>query len=140
MEYLARCHCGVLSATYRTALQTALWPVRACQCAFCRAHCALSTSDPDGLLIYSASDLSLLRRYRFGTRSADFMLCGACGVFLGAVMTQGLQRWGVLNLRALQPVPADLSAPQPMQYEAESIGNRTERRTARWTPIGADSI
>lgn len=140
MEYLARCHCGALTVQYRTLTPTAAWPVRACQCAFCTAHAALSTSDPSGSLTFSASDTSLLQRYQFGTRSADFLLCRACGVFLGAVMTQGLQRWGVLNVRTVQPPPADLPAPQPMQYGAESGKDRAERRTARWTPLSADSL
>jgi hypothetical protein len=49
MDYLARCHCGALSAHYSTMLPTPSWSVRACQCAFCTTHGALSTSDPAGL-------------------------------------------------------------------------------------------
>jgi hypothetical protein len=140
MDYVARCHCGALSAHYHTMLPVASWPVRACQCAFCTAHGALSTSDPTGSLTFSASEPELLRRYQFGTRSADFLLCGACGVFLGAVMTQGSQRWGVLNVRSLQPPPSGLPVPQPMQYGAEGMEDRTQRRTARWTPLSVDSL
>lgn len=140
MDYLARCHCGALTARYRTSVPTASWPVRACQCEFCTAHGALSTSDPAGSLTFSASDPKFLQRYQFGTRSADFMICRACGVFLGAVMTQGAQRWGVLNLRTLRPPPSDLPMPQPMQYGAEGAQDRSQRRTARWTPLSPDSL
>jgi hypothetical protein len=140
MDYRARCHCGAIAALYRTALPPAAWPVRACQCAFCTAHGALSTSDPSGVLSFRATDQSLLHRYQFGTRSADFLLCRGCGVFLGAAMTQGPRRRGVLNIRALQPLPADLPAPQPMQYGAEGLDARAQRRTARWTPLSADSL
>ncbi len=140
MEYLARCHCGALTAHYRTMLPTASWPVRACQCAFCSAHGALSTSDPHGSLTFGASEPERLQRYRFGTRSADFLICRSCGVYLGAVMTHGSQRWGVLNVRTLQPPLSDLPAPQPMQYGAEGTGERARRRTARWTPLSADSL
>ena len=140
MDYLARCHCNALTAYYRTTLPTAAWPVRACQCAFCSAHGALSTSDPTGSLSFSASDPDCLQRYQFGTRSADFLICRACGVYLGATMTQSGQRWGILNVRTLRPLPSDLPAPQPMQYGTEGTQERTQRRTARWTPLSADSL
>ena len=50
IEYLARCHCGVLTARYRTAVAPEDWSVRACQCSFCRGHGAQMTSDPAGSL------------------------------------------------------------------------------------------
>jgi hypothetical protein len=140
MDYLAGCHCGALTAHYRTILPTDTWPVRACQCAFCTAHAALSTSDPSGSLTFSASEPELLQRYQFGTRSADFLICRACGMYLGAVMSEGPKRWGILNVRTLQPPPSDLPVPQPMQYDGEPFEARTQRRTARWTPLSADSL
>ena len=140
MDYLARCHCAALSAHYRTTVPTASWPVRACQCVFCGAHGALSTSDPSGSLTFRASEPEHLQRYKFGTRSADFLICRGCGVYLGAVMTQESQRWGILNVRTLQPPPSDLPAPLPMHYEGESSDTRVQRRAARWTPLSADSL
>jgi hypothetical protein len=73
IEYLARCHCGALTARYRTAIAPAAWPVRACQCSFCRSHGALSTSDPAGVLEFRSTDPTRVQRYRFGGRTADFM-------------------------------------------------------------------
>ena len=73
IEYLARCHCGALTARYRTAIAPAAWPVRACQCSFCRSHGALSTSDPAGALEFRSTDPTRVQRYRFGGRTADFM-------------------------------------------------------------------
>jgi hypothetical protein len=140
MEYLAHCHCGALTVHYHTSVPTASWSVRACQCAFCTAHGALSTSDPLGSLTFSAAEPELLQRYQFGTRSTDFLICQACGVYLGAVMTHGSQRWGVLNVRTLRPPPSDLPAPQPMHYEREAPEERGQRRAARWTPLTADSL
>jgi hypothetical protein len=140
VDYLARCHCGALSAHYRTSLPTASWPMRACQCAFCTAHGALSTSDPSGSLTFRASEPERLQRYQFGTRSADFLICRVCGVYLGVVMSYESQRWGILNVRTIQALPSDLPAPQPMHYEGESAEARDQRRAARWTPLSADSL
>ena len=140
MEYLARCHCCALSAHYRTSVPTAAWNIRACQCAFCGAHGALSTSDPNGSLTFSVTTPELLQRYQFGTRSADFLICRTCGVYLGSVMTHASQRWGVLNVRTLTPPASDLPAAQSMRYEGEAIGSRSERRAARWTPLSVGSL
>jgi hypothetical protein len=140
VDYLARCHCGALSAHYRTTVPTASWRVRACQCVFCSAHGALSTSDSSGSLTFRASEPERLQRYQFGTRSADFLICRGCGVYLGAVMIHESQRWGILNVRTLQPPPSDLPAPQPMHYPGESSDARVQRRAARWTPLSAESL
>jgi hypothetical protein len=92
------------------------------------------------MLTFSASEPALVQRYQFGTRTADFLICGACGVFLGAVMKLDSGRRGVLNVRTLQPIPVDLPAPQAMHYEGEASETRAERRAARWTPLSADSL
>lgn len=139
-SYFSRCHCGALSASYRTALATSSWSTRLCQCAFCRAHGATSTSDPAGELTFAAAEPALLQRYQFGTRSADFLICRACGVFMGAVMTLDAGRWGVLNARTVQPIPSDLPPAQAMSYEGEASNARAERRTQRWTPLTAESL
>lgn len=130
-SYLARCHCGALSAPYRTAIATSSWSTRLCQCAFCRAHGATSTSDPAGELTFAAAEPALLQRYQFGTRSADFLICRACGVFMGAVMTLDAGRWGVLNARTVQPIPSDLPPAQAMSYEGEASNARAERSAGR---------
>src|SRR5262249_20324844 len=94
--YLARCHCGALTARYQTDLAPTRWSVRADQCSFCRAHGAAMTSDPAGALEFAATDPTRLSRYRFGTQTADFLLCGHCGIFIGGTMTHQGRRFGVL--------------------------------------------
>src|SRR5882724_7389115 len=139
-EYVARCHCGALSARYRTALPTAHWPIRACQCSFCRTHAVLSTSDPAGLLAYSCSQPELLQRYRFGTRNAEFLICRACGVYLGAQIMSDRRRFGILNVRALTPIPTDLPDAERKDYENETTEFRRLRRESRWTPLASESV
>ncbi len=139
IEYLARCHCGALTARYRTALAPAAWPVRACQCSFCRSHGALSTSDPAGVLEFRSADPSRVQRYRFGGRTADFLICQACGVFVGVRMNTDKGRFGVLNVLSLRPLLA-LAAAEPMDYSAESAEGRRLRRESRWTPVAAESL
>jgi hypothetical protein len=135
MIYAGRCHCGALEYTYETSLAPSAWAVRACQCTFCRAHGAQTTSDPQGSLTFRIENEGRLVRYRFGLRTADFVVCAQCGVYLGAVITTPTGRYGIVNINAMQPPPPALPQPQGVSYEGESEGERMMRRAARWTPI-----
>jgi hypothetical protein len=132
VEYHAGCHCGAITARYLTRLDLEAWSVRACQCSFCRAHGALSISDPAGDLVFDIKTESALQRYRFGTGTTEFLLCRDCGVYVGAQLVTG--DFGILNALALQPIPR-LPAPLAMDYGAEVASSRTARRVQRWTPI-----
>ncbi len=133
--YRGRCHCGAVGYDYETAIAPAGWPMRACQCSFCRKHGAVYTSDPKGFVRWTDADPALLSRYRFGHQTADFVFCGRCGGYLGAVTEEGGQTLMVINTRSLDPRPEGLPAVQPMSYEGETTGNRATRRSARWTPV-----
>ncbi len=111
------------------------WSVRACQCGFCRKHDALSVSDPAGRLSFLAADPGAVVRYRFGLRTADFLLCGHCGVYVGAVIPTAEGRFGIFNLHALDEAPPGLPAAQPISYDGETPTGRTGRRAERWTPV-----
>jgi hypothetical protein len=129
------CHCGALGFEFRTALEPASWPVRACQCSFCLKHGGVYTSDPSGSVRFTHRELQLLSRYRFGHKTADFIFCGRCGGYLGAVTEEDGQTLMVVNLRALDPQPEGLPAALPMSYEGESGDARNSRRASRWTPV-----
>jgi hypothetical protein len=139
-EYLASCHCSALEARYRTAVPVGAWSVRACQCSFCRAHGALTTSDPDGTLAFTARDIGRVRRYRFGSRTTDFMICQECGVYVGARLEASRGSFGVLNTRALRPILEDLPKPGLMHYGDEAAELRQQRREARWTPLATPTL
>ena len=109
--------------------------LRACGCGFCRAHGALTTSDPRGRLSFQVEELEALQRYRFGLRTADFLLCRNCGVYLGAQIDTAAGAFGIVNVLALQPTPADLPQPASADYGAEDVPERIARRTRRWTPL-----
>ncbi len=138
MVYAGQCHCAALSYAYETAAPPSSWGVRACRCAFCRAHQARTTSDPTGSLAFQIHDRTRLVRYRFGLRITDFLLCAECGVYLAATTTTPRGRYGVINVNALREIPPGMAAPQPMSYGGESESERTARREARWTPITGD--
>lgn len=136
-DYSGQCYCGAIGFTYSTALAPPDWSIRACQCRFCRAHDALSTSDTAGRLEFAARDPQHLQRYRFAMKTADFLLCRNCGVYIGAVITTPDGRWGIVNTHALDPVPDDIADVQPISYDSEDSSGRIARREERWTPVSA---
>ena len=92
--------------------RTGKMPLRSCSCAFCRSHGTRTVSDRDGAAEITASDWSLVERYRFGSRTADYLLCRRCGVYVGAVCETGAgpARGGQRELpgrsRGVQQTPA----------------------------------
>jgi len=134
-NFRGSCHCGALGFSFQTALPIAQWSVRACQCGFCRAHGALTTSDPAGRLAFHVGEAELLQRYRFGLKTADFLLCRRCGVYTGAQIDTDHGAFGIINILAMTPVPAGLPTAALADYSSESASGRVERREKRWTPL-----
>lgn len=129
------CHCRAVAFAYRTAISPDKWSVRACQCTFCRAHSAKSTSDPAGAVEFRERTRGALHRYRFGQLTADFLICRKCGVYLGATISTAHGGYAIINTNALHPIPENLAAPVPASYENETAEQRIARREQRWTPL-----
>lgn len=129
------CHCGAIAYTYVTALPVRRWPVRACQCGFCRGHGARHTSDPLGELQFRFERPEFLRRYRFALRTADFLICKECGTYVAAVLLSGRGAQAVVNVNTLRAPPAGLQPGKPVSHDGESGEARRARRVQTWTPV-----
>jgi hypothetical protein len=129
-----RCHCGAIGFTFRTSKPPVTWAVRACQCSFCRGHGARTITDPEGSVTFQITEVSKLKRYRFGTRSSEFLICGDCGVYVAALITSGKGQFATLNINTIRP-PLDVPEAAPISYEGESGEQRLSRREQRWTPV-----
>ena len=129
-----RCHCGAIGFTFRTSQPPARWAVRACQCSFCRGHGARTIADPEGSVTFQITEASKLRRYRFGTQSSDFLICGNCGVYVAALLTSSNGQFATLNINTIR-APLEVSEAVPVSYEGESGEQRQSRREQRWTPV-----
>lgn len=134
LAYSGGCHCGALNVTFETAQPPSALQRRACQCSFCRAHAAVTMSDPDGAMRIDAKADALVR-YRFGLKTADFLICARCGVYVGAVFEDGEEVWGTVNVNALHERDAFNSPVVPVTYDGETPSSRGERRKHRWTPV-----
>lgn len=129
------CHCGNIHLTFETDIEPAEMEIRACQCAFCVRHGSRAAADPQGRLIVSVKDEARLHRYRFGLRTADYLICRDCGVYVAAVTTDGDKARAIVIINALDDRPRFSREPVPMDYDAESREGRMARRQARWMPV-----
>jgi hypothetical protein len=134
-DHEGSCHCGAIGFRYFTDRPPSSWSVRACQCGFCRAHHAATTSDPGARIEFKAADAMLLNRYRFARRTADFLICRRCGVYIGAVIETARGRFGIINVRALRPILPEVAPAVPIDYGVETSEQRIARREQRWSPV-----
>lgn len=139
-RYEGGCHCGNLGFVLETSAPLETLGLRADGCSFCRAHGARHTSDPAGRITISVRHAEALTRYRFGHRTADFLICARCGVYIGALMEDGGRSWFVANVNALHPPPAGDVPVAFADLEGEDEPARIARRKQRWTPVAGFMI
>jgi hypothetical protein len=134
-RFAGRCHCGNLEVTFEPRSRPEALVVRSCMCSFCRRHGARCVSDPAGAVRILVHDPALLIRYGFGLRTAEFLVCGRCGAYLGAVMSDGGAAVATINVNNFDPPHPFGRAGVPMRYDRESEPERRARRAAGWTPV-----
>lgn len=133
MKHTGQCHCGKLKASFETEKTPAELGVRTCQCEFCRRHGAVNISDPEGETVIDCAPEDLLR-YRFALKTADFLVCKHCGVYIAAVTGEGDDLRSTINVVGLRMTGFASVEETPMQYGSETSEERIRRRLNRWTP------
>jgi hypothetical protein len=128
MRHEGRCHCGAIRFAFETARPLA---PRACQCGFCRKHGARTVSDSEGSAVLVLGPEAI--RYRFGSKTTDFLICGRCGVYVGATAALDGRLYATLNLNAFADPRLDLPG-APVSYDGEDAAGKADRRRVRWTP------
>jgi hypothetical protein len=78
------------------------------------------------------ADPAAATRYRFGTGTADFHVCRACGAVPAVTSVIEGRTYAVVNVNCLEGVdPATLDR-VATDFEGEAVGDRLGRRRARW--------
>jgi hypothetical protein len=132
--YPGACHCGNIELRLESDKTPLELGLRTDGCSFCNKHHAAYTSDLHGELHIAVREAPLVERYRFGTKTADFLICKACGVFVAAYMPE--PPLAVVNVNALDARAAFLANElQVANLDAESLDQRLARRRSRWTPV-----
>ncbi|MDB5511798.1 MAG: glutathione-dependent formaldehyde-activating [Enterovirga sp.] len=129
------CHCAAIQVDLVLSTAPEELRVRACQCGFCWRRGARTISDPDGAATIRAVGPEALIRYRFGLRTADYLVCANCGTYVAAVQPDELPI-GVINVGGLGVPEFDELAAEPVDYNGETVADRLARRRGYWMPIG----
>lgn len=133
MIHNGQCHCGKLKASFETRKAPQELGVRTCQCDFCRRVGAINISDPEGEVVIDAKAEDI-HRYRFALRTADFLVCKHCGVYIAAVTGAGVDIRSTINVAGLRMTEFLGIEEAPMHYGAETAEARVARRAEKWTP------
>ena len=127
------CHCGQVEVAFETAMSVADLPLRACGCSFCRRHGTKAMADPNGRLTISAPSNGL-NRYRFGLRTADYLICRSCGAYVAAAISGNGEERATLNVTATAISELADRHAEPVDYDRETVEGRRTRRLTSWTP------
>jgi hypothetical protein len=128
------CHCGNIRVTFDRPDSGPAIPVRACGCGLCTKHRAVWTSHPDGQFHLRIAGDARVRRYRFGTKTADFHVCLTCGVIpIVTCVIEGI-RYAVFNANTFDDVDRSQLVETAANFEGETTETRLARRQRNWTP------
>jgi hypothetical protein len=126
------CHCGNISFELTWDPDPETIPARACDCTFCVKHGGVWTSNPDGTLRAKVRDAAQVSRYSLGTRTADFHVCGKCGIvpFVTCMIDGGL--YAVVSVNAFNNVAPGMLRRAPASFDDETMETRLARRKRNW--------
>ena len=130
MIFNGACHCGDINAEYETDAPVVL---RQDGCGFCSSRGVKSASDPAGRLLIASKHK--LIRYRFGHKTADFLICPRCGTYVAACMDGPDGPVAVINVVGLSIAELKDAETTFASLDDEAVDERLQRRLSRWTPM-----
>ena len=132
MRIDGRCHCGNIAFALDWLPEPTRIPARACTCTFCVKHGGVWTSCPGGTLRVRIDDPSRVSRYAFGTHTAEFHVCGRCGVVPVVTSRIDDRLYAVVSVNAFENVDRTLFSEVPISFDAEDEDARLARRARNW--------
>jgi hypothetical protein len=126
------CHCGNISFSLTWEPDPAEIPARACSCSFCTKHGGVWTSNPSGALRVAVKEASLVSKYAFGTRTAEFHICIRCGIAPVVTRRIGDRLYAVVSVNAFEGIDQSIVRRAPASFEGEERQSRLGRRKRNW--------
>jgi hypothetical protein len=126
------CHCGNISFRLDWQPEPAEIPARACSCSFCTKHGGVWTSCPTGSLTVSVRDPKHVSVYAFGTKTAEFHVCSACGIVPVVTSTIEGKVYAVVSVNAFDNVQPEVLRRGSVSFDGEGTGDRLARRERNW--------
>lgn len=127
-----KCHCGNIAFSLTWEPYPAEIPARACSCSFCTKHGGVWTSNPRAALEVVVKDPSLVSKYAFGTRTAQFHICTRCGIVPVVTSLIDDRLYAVVSVNAFEDVDPALLRRAPASFDGEEEAARLARRKRNW--------
>jgi hypothetical protein len=127
-----RCHCGNVAFALAWEPDPTEIPARACTCSFCMKHGGVWTSNPRGALEVAVKDPSLLSKYQFGTRTAEFHVCARCGIVPVVTSRIDDHLYAAVSVNAFEGVDHSLLRRASASFDGEQKESRLARRKRNW--------
>ena len=127
-----KCHCGNIAFTLTWEPDPTEIPARACSCSFCVKHGGVWTSNPAASLTVRVRDASLVSKYAFGTRTAEFHTCARCGVVPVVTSVIAERVYAVVNVNAFEGADPSLLRRTGTNFDGEGTESRLDRRQRNW--------
>src|SRR3954453_10900872 len=128
------CHCGNISFVLDWKPEPSEIPARACTCSFCTKHGGVWTSCPTGSLKVSIADSSLVSRYAFGSKPAEFHICSRCGIVPVVTSRIDDRLYAVVSVNAFEGIDPSLLRRATASFDGEGSDSRLARRKRSWIP------
>jgi len=132
MNLNGSCHCGNIKYQFSLADNNRKIPVRSCCCDFCSKHGAVYTSSPKSELLIYIKERTQVISYQFGTKTAEFCLCGSCGCLCYVLSNINGQIFAVININILDNKDEFQLVGSSANYDGETVNDRLARRKKNW--------
>jgi hypothetical protein len=132
MLILGKCHCGNIAFSLSWDPDPKEIQARACGCTFCVKHGGVWTSNPKGTLKVTIENPSLVSKYAFGTKTADFHICTRCGIVPVVTSKIDGHLYAVVSVNAFEGIDPAMIKRAPMDFEGEAEDKRLARRQRNW--------
>ena len=128
------CHCGNIRYEVTWPFEGTEIPARACGCEFCTKHRGTYTSHPRATLKAVIGSEAPISRYTFATGTAEFLVCGRCGVVPFASSEIDGHLYAVVNVNTFDPGMEVTFSVEDTDFDGESTQERLARRKKSWIP------
>jgi hypothetical protein len=90
------------------------------------------TSNPNGRLRITVKDPTLVSRYAFGTRTAEFNICIRCGVVPVVTSRIDGRLYAVVSINAFEGIDPSRLRRASASFDGEETESRLARRKRNW--------
>ncbi|MGI9437746.1 MAG: hypothetical protein ACR2Q4_23440 [Geminicoccaceae bacterium] len=91
------------------------------------------------MLTIQVADEDRLARHMFAHRTAEFLLCRGCGVYVAAVTAGTSERCAIAQLNAIVE-DQQFGDAVAVDYNDESQAERIKRRRNVWMPVSIETL